>query len=197
MRSRGFTLIEIMVAVAIFSVVMLIAAGSLLTILNANRKAQALQAAMTNLNFAVDSMVREIRVGSTYRCETGNPLNPINLTQIASPKNCTSPGGQLFAFEKWNGNRSDAGDQIIYRYNPTTKGLERSTDSGQTAFTPMTGSDVQLEEVTFYVRGSQPGFGAGNGQPFVLITIRGTAGTSSTQTSFSLQVAASQRVLDL
>lgn len=67
----GFTLIEIIVSMAIFSVVAVVAAGALLKIIDANKKAQSIQASITNLNFALESMTRELRVGSKYQCGSG------------------------------------------------------------------------------------------------------------------------------
>lgn len=69
MQNRGFTLIEMIVSLAIFSIVAVVALGALVKIISANHKAQALQAAFTNLNFALDSMSRELRVGSDYHCD--------------------------------------------------------------------------------------------------------------------------------
>ena len=43
-NTGGFTLLEMIVAIGVFSVVMLVAAGSLLSIVSANRKAQAQKA---------------------------------------------------------------------------------------------------------------------------------------------------------
>ena len=60
----GFTLVEMIVAVALFAVVMLISVAALLALVDANRKAQALQSVMNNLNIALDGMVRSVRMGS-------------------------------------------------------------------------------------------------------------------------------------
>jgi len=45
MNNKGFSLIEILVSIAIFSVVMVTAAGALLATIDANHKAQAIQLA--------------------------------------------------------------------------------------------------------------------------------------------------------
>src|SRR3989344_5257439 len=63
---RGFTLVEMIVAIALFSVVMIVCVGALLALVNANRKAQALQSVMNNLNIALDGMVRSVRMGNSY-----------------------------------------------------------------------------------------------------------------------------------
>ena len=57
---RGFTLIELMVSVTIFIIVMVIALGSLLSISEAERKAEQLKTVMNNLNFGLESMARAI-----------------------------------------------------------------------------------------------------------------------------------------
>ncbi|MFA6273000.1 MAG: type II secretion system protein [Candidatus Paceibacterota bacterium] len=64
--SGGFSLVEILVSLAIFSVVMVTAAGALLTTIDANHKAQAVQLAVNNLSFALESMSRPIREGNSY-----------------------------------------------------------------------------------------------------------------------------------
>src|SRR3989344_8697452 len=53
---RGFTLVEMIVAIALFSIVMVVSVGALLALVTANRKAQALQSVMNNLNIALDGM---------------------------------------------------------------------------------------------------------------------------------------------
>jgi prepilin-type N-terminal cleavage/methylation domain-containing protein len=73
--ARGFSLIELMVALTIFSIVMTVAVGTLLVLIDANAKAQALSSAMTNLSFAIDSMTRNIRTGRDYYCTSGTNLN--------------------------------------------------------------------------------------------------------------------------
>lgn len=78
-KRKGFTLIEIMVASSIFIIVMFIAVGAILSLVNGNRKAQALSSVVSNLNVSLDSMVREIRTGSNYSFP-GNPKSTIQFT---------------------------------------------------------------------------------------------------------------------
>lgn len=62
-KNRGFTLIEMMVAVAIFSLVLVIALGAILTILDSNRKARTLTEVMNNLNFSLEMITRSLKTG--------------------------------------------------------------------------------------------------------------------------------------
>lgn len=189
--SKGFTLIEMLVAVAVFSVVMLIAVGSLLTLVDANRKAQAIKSVMNNLNFALESMVRNARVGSNYHCDPTDALPDAN---IDTPRDCAS-GGLLFAFEASDGDPSDPTDQQVYRF--INGSIERSDDSGAT-FIRVTAPEVRIEEMSFYVIGAPRGDSPLDLQPKMIVTVRGFAGaTEKAKTEFSLQAVSSQRVFDI
>lgn len=60
------------VSLGIFAVVAVIAVGALLKITDANKKAQTLKSSINNINFAMESMSREIRMGSNYYCDYNN-----------------------------------------------------------------------------------------------------------------------------
>ena len=53
-------------SVAVFTVVALVAAGALLAVADANRKAQAFKSVVNNINFALESVARNLRTGSAY-----------------------------------------------------------------------------------------------------------------------------------
>jgi len=179
-----------MVAVSVFSMVMLVAVGALLTVMDANRKAHALQSVINNLNFAVESISRTARVGTTYYCYDRDPLEYLG-NSIESPRDC-SRGGQLIAFEAHDGDPADLNDQVVYRLNGTR--LERSLDGGGT-FVSITSSKVRINELTFYVLGSSL---RDSDQPRIFMTIRGVAGVSArSETKFDLQTTITQRVPDV
>jgi prepilin-type N-terminal cleavage/methylation domain-containing protein len=69
-KQAGFTIIEMIVSLGLFSVVVTIAMGALLMLVAANNNVPGEQAVMTNLSFALDSMTREIRVGTEYYCNS-------------------------------------------------------------------------------------------------------------------------------
>src|SRR3989338_8582023 len=89
-HNKGFSLIEIMVSLAIFSIVVLVATGALLSILNANKKTQALKAVVNNFNFALENMARNIRVGKNYHCDTTE-----NFGNFTSPADCLNGASQI------------------------------------------------------------------------------------------------------
>ncbi len=64
--ARGFTLIEMIVSLSLFISVMTVAASSMLSIIDANRKSQATNTAVDNLNFVIDDMSRSLRTGKAW-----------------------------------------------------------------------------------------------------------------------------------
>ena len=182
-NNTGFTLIEIMVSVGIFAIVMTISAGSLFSILDANAKSQAQKSVINNLNLALESMSRSMRVGTAYHCGDSGALNDV--------VDCSS-GDSFFAFEASGGDDGTSSDQVIFRLSGTS--IEKSIDGGG-SFTAITSPQVVVENLTFYVTGSSS---SDNSQPKVLITVRGEAGTKErTKTDFDIQTTVSQRQLDV
>src|SRR3989344_3612671 len=126
--SSGFTLIEMMTSVSIFIIVMTISMGAVLGIFNANEKVGTLKAVMDNLNFAVETMSREIRFGSRYHCGAGS---------VTLPANCSGGSGLRMAFLS-----NDETQTIVYQRG-STNNIEKSIDGGVT-YTSVTAPEVQI-----------------------------------------------------
>jgi prepilin-type N-terminal cleavage/methylation domain-containing protein len=193
--SRGFTLVEMLVSVALFAVVMVVCVGALLSLVGANKKAQALQSVMNNLNVSIDSMMRTVRTGRAYHC--GDSSHTLNSCAEGQPS---------FSFAPYGAPVGDLSKRIVYAYVQTgTSGcvtqigtggcIMKSVDGGST-YSQMTSSDVSITDMTFFVSGTSP---FDDIQPEVVIVILGTAGdgTIKVSTSFHLQATALQRILDL
>ncbi len=162
---------------------MLIAVGSLFSMLDANRKAQSLKSSTNNVAFALENMSRQLRSGSNYHCGTG---------ALTTPLDCSSGGTQI-AFEPYGGNTSNANDQVVYRLFGTE--IQRSVDGGAT-FLAITAPEVTIEELKFYVVGSLPNDFPMQ-QPKVVMTMRGYAGTTErTRSEMRLQTMITSRLLD-
>ena len=201
--TAGFTLIEMMVAVSLFAVVMTISVGALLALVDANRKAQALQSVMNNLNIALDGMVRNIRMGSTYHCDDANE---INKTVLSTRADCIS-GGELLAFEAFGNASSDNTDQWVYWFDDGR--IWKSVDARDTAL-PITAPEVEIDSFAVFVTGAEGTLNddGDTHQPKVVFSIQGTAGAEGSafsvvgtakniRTTFNIQAVASQRLLDL
>lgn len=181
---RAFTLIEMMVAVSLFAIVMLVGVGSLLSLVQTNRRAQAINSVMNNLNAAVESMTRTMRVGTTYHCGTSGTID--------SAQSCAT-GDTYIAFESASGNKSLATDQVVYRLNGHQ--IERSLSSGSSnSWVALTAPEVSIDTFTFYVVGAPTGDGI---QPRVLMRLKGSAQVPGGTTNFTVQSGVVQRLLDL
>jgi len=181
-QTKGFTVIEVIVSVAIFSIVMLVATGSIATIIDANKKAHSLKSVMTNLNFALESMMREIRMGSGYSC-SGSHCPDFSFTP-----NHTICGVSTNA-------------NITYSFDSTNHKITRSMSSNAcppnvTTNPPidMTAPEVAIESVRFYPLGIGT---SDNVQPRILIVINGTIGLGNSKSSFNIQTTVSQRSIDV
>lgn len=73
-QKKGFTLIEIMVAVSIFVIVAFIVTSTLLAILEAGRRANKIRLIVDNMNFALDSMTYKLKFGGEYELRNGNKI---------------------------------------------------------------------------------------------------------------------------
>jgi prepilin-type N-terminal cleavage/methylation domain-containing protein len=79
-KQQGFTLIEMLVATALFIVVAFIVTTAFIVVVDAYRKSQAARLLVDNLNFAMDSMALRMREGQGYAClSTGIPCTGVTF----------------------------------------------------------------------------------------------------------------------
>ncbi len=193
LHNTGFTLIEVLVSVAIFAIVMVVALGALLTLAEAARKAQALSVAVNNLSAALDSMSRNIRTGGTYHCGTTGA----SAASLA-PADCTVTPSNYIAFvDADKRNVAYCLDGTTIKRHVAGVGGSLSTDCASSNFIPLTTPDVNITGLSFYVTGSARG-AADLQQPKVTILL---AGTSVIQVdgkiaTFNIQTSVTQRIYD-
>ncbi len=204
-KNNGFTLIELMVASSIFAIIMLISIGALLTVFGTAKNSRALRLAMDNVNYAVESMTRSIRMGTNYTCvESGSQ---INLNGNPDPRDCLE-GGSFLAFIPQDGsqdqrvgyqlakisqvssdvdNKDGGGEAVDHGKNLTLKRYDNKSNSSGV---PIISPDVSIQRLNFIVKGSAPDDGI---QASVYIIMEGSVMVKGTPVSFSIQTMASQR----
>ena len=199
-KNNGFTLVEMMVAVAVFSIVMLTAMSALLNVIDANNKARSVKTAINNISFALEGISKDIRVGTDYAC--GSSVNEI--LGVESGQDCINGGTAI----KYRSNRTEKdGDKFRYSYysfgeNDDGIGqiyscLEKTLADtcASNTFTAVTSPEVDITSARFYVVGNGLDGGGKKQQPHLIIVISGVAGPKSKtrlQTSFDLQTSVSQ-----
>ncbi len=197
---RGFTLIEIIVSLMIFSIVAVVALAALVKIVDANKKAQTTQDAVVGLSFSLEAMSRELRTASNIRCEavsSGSVVNPTSFVAQA----CPSTGhNQLIVFRSANTDYTSTPPcRFVYAYLFTgsgpyqlkkaeqkTKGNNCSDTFDSSSFDSIIPTDVVL---TDYELGT-----SASTFPIVFIGLSGYAGTrEQVKTYFNVQSAVSER----
>jgi len=130
----GFTLIEIMVAVTVFMVIMTMSLNAMLAVSAQNKKAQHIRSITDNINFALDTIVRDMRLGSDYDC--GIP---------DTEKNCVTVPFSMISF------KDKEGATVMYARDGSTQSITRKV--GTAAAYALTSDDVQIDRLNFYVTG--------------------------------------------
>jgi len=210
---KGFTLVEMLVAIAVFMIVMTAAVGSLISIIDANRKAQSIKNVVNNINFAIESISKDMRVGTKFFCYDGS--------SYTLDGNCPLDGGTGVKYTSGRDRDTAGGNDVVhYRFfqNPIIAdagNIQRCIEisgnncsnppvpgnaNGWESLTAPT-SNVNITNMRFYVLGKGTnGIGypvASKKQPRVLMTLEGTAGSKeSIKTTFNMQTTVSQRALE-
>jgi len=172
LSQSGFTLIEMIVSLALFSVVVTISVGALLVLIASNQRFQNEQSVMTNLSFALDSMTREIRTGTNYYCASrpnftsggtqqifrdGDTIDPSATRDCEDGNDYDLSGNnnslQGVAFVEGGQSITGAANtKILYFYDSNEQNIFRRI-SGRAA-QPLLSSDITVSYAEFYVSGA-------------------------------------------
>ena len=202
-NKSGFTLIEIMIATALFVVIMILGIGVLLNVSRAHKTTQIMRLAMDNMSFVMEDMTRNIRLGSTFYC--GDYSDAVALGATLScpvygtfPDASGLPASLNLSFEGLYGDPKALNDQIVYRFytdgiGSTTGYIQKSLDGG-TSYKRITPSDIKIDltKSGFTVVGA----GADTLQTKVIIRIFGTVNYQNVSVPFNFQTTISPRNID-
>jgi len=186
-NNKGFTLIEIMVSVAIFAIIMTTGIGALVSITNSYRVSQQNKQVNDALNFSLESMTRELRLGHNYYVPSSGQVNEI---EVGSLDNVNDSIGFI---------ASDGRGYFIFRYNEENLSLERKTIGGSVGdnTAQLTNPDlVEITNVRFIVIGTESLAEGDARQPLVWIQIQAKPTGESDDSISTMQSLVSQRLLD-
>lgn len=197
-HNRGFTLLEMIVSLGIFAVVAVIAVGALLRISDANRKALILKTAVNNLNFALETMSREMRFGSNFSCAP----NINSISRNGQTTNCFSNDRSwVIAFNsQYEGAyRDDINNRCnlvyVYAYNKADGTLKKNQSKycddeiqDSTRYFDVVSPDINIIESDIAISTAN--------QPRVFIWLKGRVGSRARdEVVFSVQTTVSQRAI--
>lgn len=196
-RERGFTLVELMVSLGIFTIVVIAAVSALYSVNAAARRVEAMRATLDNLNFAIESMSRTIRTGTNIACDLVS----------SGTNNCLQ-----WPLGAWN----DASEQLSLQ---STLGIvgpveyRRTEDPGgrgeiqkRVNYGPwidITAPGIDIQRLSFYVQGADNPASCASGsctddaaQPSVLMLIQGVATAEGNTAPFAVQTLVSVRSIE-
>lgn len=131
-NEKGFTVIELIVAMGVFVVIVTVAVGTFITVVRNERKLTSLMEVNNNAGGVLEQMAREIRTGYRFCDTTGqNPDAPCALF------------AQSLAFTNYQGKA------VTYEYDGVRHVVTRSEDGGDPR--PMTAGDVTVTRLDFTV----------------------------------------------
>lgn len=208
LASSGFTLVELMVSLTIFSIVMLVSVGTLLIIIDVNAKAQALYTATTNLSFALDNMTREIRMGYNYYCRVSKQNNLPNKTRKQDCEESVDDY-KMISFVRQR-DRFHVGYALDTATGRIQQKVMNASGGLVTNWTDITSSDVTITRFKLVVENAEESYyevsetdasvsvNGDTNQPYVDLIIEGYVNNGlETDTDFSIQSRIIQRRLDL
>ncbi len=203
-KEEGFTLIEVMISIGLFSVIMIIGITAILGVNNTYRKSRTMRSAIDNLSFIMEDMARNIRLGSRYRCLNGDgDISPTTIEDPVDGENCSGIAFEPF-YDPTPGEDDNLAfaDQVIYMIYPEgdlfkgIRGANFTNISSPGVGLPMNSVDLKIDYSTsgFTVFGST--LNTDEEQPSVLIVLNGTVIVGGQSSDFNLQTTVSQRLLD-
>ena len=201
-KIKGFSLVEILVVLGLFSAIATLSLGALFNVQSVNVRLQETQIILDNMNLSSQTIMRDIRFGAEFHC-----ASPLPSTIPTVRKNCTfknSQGGTSLIFKP-----SDATNDLdriaFYVQNGVLyKGVYPYL--GLATVLQMTSDDVTISSLIFYVDGAQTSDGSSDDanaidyqQPIITIILSGVTRPVKTNTppsTFEIQTAISARELD-
>jgi prepilin-type N-terminal cleavage/methylation domain-containing protein len=125
-RTSGFTLVELLVAMAVFAIVISVATGAFIRALRTQRQLTSFAAANSNVSLMLEQMAREIRVGSSF-----SQTDPTRITFT-------------------NGR----GEQVTYSYDSERKAVARAIDAQPAQM--LTSENVDVRNLEFQLQFADP-----------------------------------------
>ncbi len=200
-HKKGFTLVELMVATAVFMSVMVVSVSSLIIIINTNRHTESVKTVVDNVTFAIDSISRNLRNATrletdSYQCypNTGSDC-PAGVSEISAVVYYTSTATTTI-FYKFIQNPTGTNDGNIQKCDTHIHPECPNSGSGWQSMTAPT-SVVSIDNMTFYVLGQEHANDAScntRTQPRVIITAYGSViSKNGDKTKFNVQTTSSRR----
>ena len=193
-KKQGFTLVEIMVSVAIFAIIMTIGMGSLISMTTTYRISQQEKQVHDSLNYSLESITREMRLGTYYHSESSGNLHGAGTYPFvgSSGADGESDGVGFLATDNRGYVSYYVLDGVLYRNTYAESGgvilsSDALTDS----------AEIEITDATFTVMGTASYADGDLNQPLVWIRLSARSAQNDEDDRLTvIQTLVSQRLLD-
>ena len=201
-KSRGFTIVEMTVALGIFTIVLFMTSSAFFSIVNADRKSRATRIATDNLNLVLEDMSRKIKTGVNYKCG-GGLSGTFDCTASSGAFSFNDQSGQLITYKRAQGSWPVSVGGCGDAFSGTRGCILRRVGGSSEVFMLATSPEIDIKELKFWVSGSSLYSSGDKRQPAVAISIWGYIGPSvsnapnqAEKSTFRIQTAIVQRTYD-
>ncbi len=177
----GFTLIEVLISLLIFSIVITVAVGALFSMVDAGEESRSINSVMQNLDVALETMAETVRTGTGYSSSAtcDNPSNALSL-QVPSSSylNTGLPTGVTITNVVYSLQNNQIIETVTY-------------SNGNKSVIPITAVEVHVTDLVFWIHNCTATAPA---KPYVLMAVQGFVETrQSNKASFNIQTTMTER----
>lgn len=202
-KKKGFTLVEMLVSISLFTVVLTLSVSTLLVLIDANGRAQSMQLVMTNLTFSLDSMTREVRTGFNWYCGSSVGSPAIESDTHLADCDAGSTGNVISIIESGDSLTNGlSSKRVTYWHDVSDGSIKRNLGDGSN-WVPLTGPEIVIDEMKIIMSGTARIAAGDTEQPTATIFIKGRAGVTATdptgvkEREFDIETTVTQRLLDI
>lgn len=215
--NKGFSLLEMIVALGLFSVGALIAVGGFLSVISASKKAQTTKTSINSINYMMEGMLREMRLGNDYYCANsastayntyvysdvtrnngslyGGPSNDATLAFITNKKLAPSYTDSIAYVYRYT---RPSDDGLTYGYVAKAECSSASTCSALTSdsYTRITPENTNITSMYFKCGEASNSLPDDDkNPPYLKVYVKGVSGDKlKEQTEFNLESLVTPRI---
>ncbi len=149
-QRRGFTLIEVLISLLIFSIVITMAVGALFSMVDAGEESRSTNSVMENLSVALETMAQTVQSSSNY--------TPGSLTGSAAVGTCTNSAAESTLYIEPStssylniGLGSKKIIDIVYGLKNSQIVERIDYSDGSSTIIPITAAEVYITNLTFWI----------------------------------------------